>query len=66
MENINKNEFHIENPEKSECPTCKSVYGITNGTETILRKITFVYIDKNKRIKAIKCKRCKSMIYLNN
>lgn len=65
MEDATKNEFHIENPEKYECPTCKSVYGITNGEETILRKITFVYMNKKTKKIAVKCKKCKTMIYLD-
>jgi len=65
MENL-KNEYHIENPEKFECPNCNSVYGIKNDEEMILRKITFVYFNMKDNKKVVKCKKCKTMIEINS
>lgn len=59
-----KNELHIQNSKKRECPTCRSVYGMYNSDEIILRKISFVYINEKTGETIVKCKRCKSMVHV--
>ena len=53
--------IEIENGVKEKCPSCGSVFRITNGEETLYRNITLLHFGAGG-VTQVKCKQCKNII----
>lgn len=60
-----KKNIEVENGEKRKCPTCHSIFAITNDKEILYRNITLLHINTELKQATAKCKQCKKYIEID-
>lgn len=59
------NYIEITDAKKSKCPNCNSIFMIYNDHERLIRNASVIYIDTEKNMTEIKCKKCKGIIVID-